>query len=226
MSHGLIVQKGKSVLGKYGCGDKNKRKHTNCLRRLLDQHGTHLSAGGAEPMIGDCPKGTTCGGVPPMKEDCAAMPTPVAVSTCWDRQNNSSGAPGMPSMGMNQPVLPPTVMLPMGVPPMGDPCMAITDPRDLQVCRASHQTRITVMPPMVYPSRVPMGASGMVPRTFEGIAPSMALQDTFQNRCKAKGLSKEECEAKFIRRLNKSKERGMPFDGTVKVAPPTEAPSS
>jgi hypothetical protein len=185
--HGLIVPKGKSVLGKYGCGDKNKRKHINCLRRLLDQHGAHLVTGGAEPMMVDCQAGKACGGVPPMSEDCAAMPTPVAVAACWDRLNNSSGAPGMPSMGMNQPVLPPTVMPPMGVLPMGDPCMAITDPRDLQVCRASHQGRNTGMPPMVSPSMAPMGASGIVPPTFEGIAPSMALQDAFKNRCKQKG---------------------------------------
>ena len=155
--HGLIVPKGKSILGKYGCGDKNKRKHTNCLRRLLDQYGAHLATGGAEPMMGDCRAGTSCGGMSAMSEDCAAMSTPVAVAACWDRQNNSPSTPGMPSMGIKQPVLPPTVMSPMGMPPMGDPCMAITDPRDLQVCRASHQTRITVMPPMVYPSRATDG---------------------------------------------------------------------
>jgi hypothetical protein len=71
-----------------------------------------------------------------------------------------------------------------------------------------------------------MGASGIVPPTFEGIAPSMALQDAFKNRCKAKGFSTEECEAKFIQRLNKSKKREMPFDGTVRIAPTTEAPGS
>jgi hypothetical protein len=51
--YGLTVQESspsKDGLGNYGCGNSNKSKHTNCLRRHLDQHGAHLQAGGAGPM--------------------------------------------------------------------------------------------------------------------------------------------------------------------------------
>ena len=32
----------KGKMGNYGGGQKNRKKHVNCLRRLLDQHGPHL----------------------------------------------------------------------------------------------------------------------------------------------------------------------------------------
>ena len=110
-------------LGNYGCGNPDKRTHVNCLRGLLDQHGAHLQVGN--------PAGGAPGMHPPMGEDCAAMPTPTEVASCWDRQNHAPG-PGMAS-GTHTPVdishcasLEPTAARPAceaaahGGPPPGD----------------------------------------------------------------------------------------------------------
>jgi hypothetical protein len=39
--HGLTVPKGKNGLGKFGCGNKNRKKHVNYLIHFLDRHGPH-----------------------------------------------------------------------------------------------------------------------------------------------------------------------------------------
>ena len=92
---GKTVPPGARGHGYYSCDrgpngnlDSNTPRHVNCLRRLLDQHGAHMQVGN--------PGGGAPGMHPPMGEDCAAMPTPTEVASCWDRQNHAPG-PGMAS---------------------------------------------------------------------------------------------------------------------------------
>ena len=50
-----IGNAGHDDLGHYGCFDRDRRTHVNCLRSLLHQHAPHLAEGAAVavPPMGD-----------------------------------------------------------------------------------------------------------------------------------------------------------------------------
>jgi hypothetical protein len=149
------------ALGKYGCGNPDKKTHVSCLRGLLDSTSYGLTVIKGKNGLG--------------KYGCRDINK--RMHTRCLRSLLDQHGPHL-AKGDNQPVLAPPVMPSMGRPLIGDPCMAVTDPRDLEVCRASHQRPNASMPPMgahnVMPPKSarnvmpPKGQPGMPPKVAPG----------------------------------------------------------
>ena len=90
------------AMGKDGFGLDSTRGNNSVAESLRQADGHPAGApahapGTAPSTVPGTAPGTTHGAPgmhPPMGEDCAAMPTPTEVASCWDRQNHSPGLPG------------------------------------------------------------------------------------------------------------------------------------
>jgi hypothetical protein len=93
-------------LGKYGCGTKKRRKHVNCLRSLLDQHGPFLAKGatGQVPLMRQPARN-------PAKFDDGLMGNPGMNSgkPPMDMNSGMTGGPGMPGGMTGEPGMPPCI---------------------------------------------------------------------------------------------------------------------
>ena len=143
------------ALGKYGCGNPDKKTHVSCLRGLLDSTSYGLTVIKGKNGLG--------------KYGCRDINK--RMHTRCLRSLLDQHGPHL-AKGDNQPVLAPPVMPSMGRPLIGDPCMAVTDPRDLEVCRASHQRPNASMPPMgAHNVMPPKGQPGMPPKSAHNVMP-------------------------------------------------------
>jgi hypothetical protein len=143
------------ALGKYGCFNPDKKTHVSCLRGLLDSTPYGLTVSKGKNGLG--------------KYGC--LDKDKRMHTRCLRSLLDQHGPHL-AKGENQPVLPPPVKPSMVTFPMGDPCMAVTDPNDLQVCRASHQRPNPSMPPMgAHNVMPPKGKPGMPPMGAHNVMP-------------------------------------------------------
>ena len=118
------------ALGKYGCFNPDKKTHVRCLRGLLDSTPYGLTVSKGKNGLG--------------KYGC--LDKDKRMHTRCLRSLLDQHGPHL-AKGENQPVLPPPVKPSIGSLPRVDPCMAVIDPRDLEVCRASHRRTYVSMPP-------------------------------------------------------------------------------
>ena len=179
------------ALGNYGCGNKDRKTHVNCLRGLLTSTPYGLTVPKGKNGLGKYGCGRKAGNKTKRKHvNClrrlldqhgSHLAKGGVGPTNAPGMHPPMGKPGMPPMGdypdcpagttcggMSptgaQPVLPPTGGMPTAAMPPADPCMAVTDPNDKAACTASHTAPGMGMPPMgMNPPMPPMGmpATGM-----------------------------------------------------------------
>ena len=157
------------ALGNYGCFNPDKKTHVHCLRGLLDSTPYGLTVSKGKSGLG--------------KYGCRDKDK-IMHTRCLRSLLDQHG-PHL-AKGENQPVLPPPAKSSMGSLPMIDPCMAVLDPRDLEVCRASHRRPTASMPPMGahnvmppkgQPGTPPKGAHNVMPPKSQPGMPSMGAHN-------------------------------------------------
>ena len=187
------------ALGNYGCGNKDRKTHVNCLRGLLTSTDYGLTVPKGKNGLGKYGCGRKAGNKTKRKHvNClrrlldqhgSHLAKGGAGPTNAPGMHPPMGKPGMPPMGMPpmgmnppmpptgaQPVLPPTGGMPTAAMPPADPCMAVTDPNDKAACTASHTAPGMGMPPMGM--NPPMPPMGMPPMGMNPPMPPMGMPAT------------------------------------------------
>ena len=182
------------ALGNYGCGNKDRKTHVNCLRGLLTSTDYGLTVPKGKNGLGKYGCGRKAGNKTKRKHvNCLRRLLDQHGSHLAKGGAGPTNAPGMnppmppmgmPPMGMNppmpptgaQPVLPPTGGMPTAAMPPADPCMAVTDANDKAACVASHPAPGMGMPPTgMYPPTMGTPPMGMPPMGAQGnMAPGTA----------------------------------------------------